>query len=145
MLAYEPLLTRRPFAQPAARRSRIGRSRARTGSAITKAILAVLLACIAGAAFLWMSQEQQARAASQELYSTLAAAVDEQLTIDEVHERLGREPSKSRNPFRKRLVEEYTYRGPFESHTVYAYYSIAATKILEAASIDQTLDNWETE
>ena len=115
------------------------------GSAIVKAIIAVILAAMAGAAFLWMSQEQQARASAQTIYDSLADAVEEQLTVDQIHERLGRLPNDSRTPFKNRLVEEYTYQGPFDSHTVYAYYSVAATKILEAVSIDQKLTEWEQE
>ena len=64
----------------------------RTASMMVKAVIAVVLAAIAGAAFLWMSQEQQARTMSQEIYQSLADAVDDHLTVDEVHERLGRNP-----------------------------------------------------
>ena len=117
----------------------------KSGSAIPKVIVAVVLAALVGAAFLWMSQEQEARAATQEIYDSLEAALDESLTMEDVHQRLGREPNVTREPFKKRIVEEYTYKGPLQEHTVYAYYSVAATKLLVAVTINQKSEKWETD
>ena len=117
----------------------------KSGSAIPKVIVAVVLAALVGAAFLWMSQEQEARAATQEIYDSLEAALDESLTMEDVHQRLGREPNVTREPFKKRIVEEYTYKGPLQKHTVYAYYSVAATKLLVAVTINQKSEKWETD
>ena len=114
-------------------------------SGIVKVIVIVALAALVGAAFLFMTQEQSARNGTQEIYDSLSRAVDDHLTNEEVHKRLGRGPNQTRTPSKHRLVEEYTLKGPFESHTVYAYYTVAATKILEAASLDQKLESWETE
>lgn len=112
---------------------------------IVKVVIVVALAALVGAAFLFMTQEQKARAGSQQIYDTLAGALDKSWTIDEVHEHLEREPNQTRTPSKKRLVEEYAFKGPLESHTVYAYYSVAATQILEAVSMGQKLPDWETE
>ena len=115
----------------------------KTGAILGKVIIALVLAALVGAAFLWMSQEQQARQAAQGIYDALEAALDDSLTDADVHDRLGRQPNVIREPFRKRLVEEYTFKGPFQEHTVYAYYSVAAAKILEAVTINQISETWE--
>jgi len=114
---------------------------------IVKVVIIVILAALVGAAYLFMTQEQAARTASEQAMSTLGDAIDagEQYEPDKVREVLNREPNESRTPFKNRLVEEYIWKGPFSSHTVYAYYEVAAIKILEAVSVNQKLADWETE
>ena len=114
---------------------------------IVKVILIAILAALVGAAYLFMTQEQTARTESEKAMSTLGKAIDdgEQYEPDKVREVLNREPNESRTPFKNRLVEEYTWKGPFSSHTVYAYYTVAAIEILEATSLNQKLEDWETE
>lgn len=117
----------------------------RRKSGIAKVVVVVVLAALVGAAFLLMTQEQTARSSAQQIYDSLSASLDDQLTANDVHEHVGRNPNKTRTPSKHRMVEEYTFKGPFESHTVYAYYSVAATEFLEATSLGQKLDKWESE
>lgn len=118
---------------------------ARSGAVIGRVIVAVILAALVGAAFLLMSQEQQARSAAEDLFNRLSPSLDSNLTIDEVHELTGRGPNATRTPSKHRLVEEYTFKGPIEPHTVYVYYSVAATRIYSAISINQKNEEWESE
>lgn len=116
-------------------------------SGIVKVIIIVVLAALVGAAYLFMTQEQTARTASEQGMTTLGDAIDagEQYDPEKVREVLKRDPNESRTPFKNRLVEEYIWKGPISSHTVYAYYSVAAIKILEAVSLNKKLDDWETQ
>ena len=106
----------------------------------------MVLAALVGAAFLFMTQEKSARAASEQAMATLGDVVDssdDPYEPEKVREVLGREPNESRSPSKNRLVEEYVWKGPFSSHTVYVYYSGATIKVLEAVSLNQTLQDWE--
>ena len=112
---------------------------------IGKVVVFVALAALMGAAFLFMMQEQKARAACEDVNAKLAELIEagESLTPEEVHEKIGRTPHVSRIPGKHRFVEEYRWAGPLSSHTVYAYYETAATKLLEAVSMNQKMPEWE--
>jgi hypothetical protein len=112
---------------------------------IAKVIVVVILAILVGAAFLLMTEEQKARSACEQVHETLGDMIDsgDSPTPEEVHEAIGRKPHETRNPGRHRLVEEYHWKGPMSSHTVYAYYTTGATQLLEAVSINHKLEDWE--
>ena len=112
-------------------------------SGIAKAVIAVVLIALAAAAFLFMTQEQKARDMAETACQKLSDKIDEGLGPDEVHQLLNVEPSNVREPNKNRMIEEFTWRGPFSEHTVYAYYQVAATKLLEATSLNKKLDEWE--
>lgn len=116
-------------------------SKRRTG--IVKVIVIVVLAILVGVAFMLMTQEQEARSAAESAHAVLVEEIDSGLTPEEVHEKLGRDPHETRIPGKNRFVEEYYWSGPMSEHTVYAYYSTGAAKYLEAASINEKMDNWE--
>ena len=112
---------------------------------IVKVIIVVILAVLVAASFLFMTQEQRARGLAEDTVDQLGQIIDEQKQLgpEEVHQAIGCEPTNVRQPNRKRLIEEYTWKGPFSEHTVYAYYEVAATQILEATSLNKKMDDWE--
>ena len=112
---------------------------------VGKAVIIVALAIVVGASFLLMTQEQKARAACEEVNRTLGELIEagESPTPEEVHELIKRQPHVTRNPGKHRLVEEYHWQGPFGKQTVYTYYTTAATKLLEAVSMNAPLEEWE--
>ena len=119
-------------------------------SGIVKVIIVVALAVIVGASSLLMMQEQKARAAAGQVNATLIQAIDDAQeanqatpTSEEVHELIGRIPHLTRQPGRHRYVEEYYWKGPMGEQKLYAYYSSAADKFLEAVSLNQKLTEWE--
>lgn len=115
----------------------------------TKPILMLILIAFVAGAFYLMTQEQAAREYCERINNTLAATINEPsgpgLTPKEVHEKIGVEPNVTRTPGKHKYVEEYTSKGPMDSYVVYAYYKTGATKLLEAVSLNQKLDDWETE
>lgn len=113
----------------------------RTG--IVKVIVIVVLAVLLGVAFMLMTREQEARSAAQTAIDMLTENIDRGLTPEQVHEKLGRKPHETRIPGEHRYVEEFHWKGPMGKHTVYAYYTTGATKLLEAVSMNQTLEKWE--
>ena len=112
---------------------------------IVKVIVVVILAILVAASFMFMSKEQGARRSAELATNKLVQIIDEekQFGPDQVQQTLGVKPTNTREPNRHRLIEEYTWHGPFSEHTVYAYYGVAATKILEATSMNQKMDDWE--
>ena len=117
---------------------------------IAKVIIVVALAALVSAAFLLMNQEQKARTAAEGANTELIKALDEAQdgntstpTPERVHDLIKRKPHVTRAPGRHRYVEEYYWKGPMGQQTVYAYYSTAAEKFLEAVSLNQKLDDWE--
>lgn len=112
---------------------------------VAKAIVIVILAAIVGASFLLMTQEQKARASASDANQSLQAKITagESLTPEEVHQLIGRQPHVSRKPGKHRMVEEYRWKGPMGQQVVYAYYTTAATQLLEAVSLNQKFDDWE--
>lgn len=118
-------------------------SRNRMG--IAKVIVFVVLAILVGVSFTLMTQEEKARSASETVHQTLRDAIEagESPTPEEVHEMVDRTPHEVRNPGKHRLVEEFHWQGPFSEHRVYAYYTTGATKLLEAVSLNQLMEDWE--
>ncbi len=110
---------------------------------IAKVILIAVLAVIAGMAFVFMTREQEARSAAETTLATIKDHIDSGLTPEEIHEKVGREPDATRIPGQHRYVEEYHWSGPFSQHKVYTYYTTGATKLLEAVSMNQKLEDWE--
>ena len=110
---------------------------------IVKVIVIVVLAVLLGVAFMLMKREQEARSAADTAMETMNEILDAGLTPEEVHEKVGREPHVTREPGKHRFVEEYRWKGPMGQHTIYAYYTTGATKLLEAVSMNQKLDKWE--
>ncbi len=112
---------------------------------IAKVVVVVVLAALVVLSFVLMSQEQTVRDESIAVQNKLIEAIDagKPITDEEVHELVGRMPHETRQPGKHRLVEEYHWKGPMSSHTVYAYYTTAAAKLLEASSLNQKLDDWE--
>ena len=110
---------------------------------IVKVIVIVVLAVLLGVAFMLMQREQEARAAAQTAMDSVIEVLDNGLTPEEVREKLGRKPHVTREPGKHRFVEEYQWKGPMGQHTVYAYYTTGATKLLEAVSLNQKLEKWE--
>lgn len=117
----------------------------RQRSGIAKVIVVVILAALVGAAFMIMTQEQKVRTACEQVHATLSDIIvaGDSLTPEQVHKMINRQPHEVRKPGRHRLVEEYRWKGPFSTHTVYAYYTTAATQLLEAVSLNQKMDDWE--
>jgi|GEM_PF-4220936 len=112
---------------------------------IVKVIVIVILAVLLGVAFMLMQREQQARTASETAMETMNEILDQEqgITPEEVREKLGRKPHVTREPGKHRFVEEYQWKGPMGQHTIYAYYTTGATKLLEAVSLNKKLDDWE--
>ena len=115
----------------------------RLGSA--KLLIIVILLALVGASAWIMTQEQAARDACTAAEGILADAIESGpgLTPEEVHEKLGRKPSLERTPGKHRFVEEYRFAGPISTQIIYAYYETAATKLLEAVSVNQKMEQWE--
>lgn len=118
-------------------------SHARPSFGFAKVIVVLVLAALVGVALYLMVQEQGAREYCEGISSKLEAAIDEGLTPEQVHERIGAEPTKMRNLGKYKNVEEYSAQGPMNSYTVYVYYRKAATQFMEAVSANQTLPDWE--
>lgn len=112
---------------------------------IAKVIVFVVLAILVGVSFMFMTQEEKARDASVKLHNTLTEVIEkgESPTPEEVHALVDRTPHETRNPGKHRLVEEFHWQGPFSEHRVYAYYTTGSTKLLEAVSLNQKMDDWE--
>lgn len=110
---------------------------------IVKVILIVVLVVLAAVAFVLMTREQEAQAGAEAAMETIKEHIDSGLTPEEIREKVGRDPDETRTPGKHRFVEEYHWMGPFSQHKVYAYYTTGATKLLEAVSMNQKLDDWE--
>ena len=92
-----------------------------------------------------MTQEQDTRSSVGNMHRTLGDIIEvgQSLTPEEVHKKIGRKPHVTRIPVKHRLVEDYKWKGPFTAHTVYAYYTTAATKLFEDVSMNQILPDRE--
>ena len=112
-------------------------------SGVAKVIIIVILLVLVAASYFLMTQEQKARDASMAVHEELVASIEDGLTPEAVHDKVGRKPHESRKPGKNVFVEEYHWKGPMSQHTVYAYYKTAASQFLEAVSINQKLDEWE--
>lgn len=114
-------------------------------SNIATVVLVVVVLIIVGVFLVLRNQEIGVRAQSQSVYEQLTESLDgtDALTPDQVQQIAGHAPVDTRVPGNHRMVEEYHWSGPFDTYKVFAYYQTGSTKLLEAASLNQTLADWE--
>jgi hypothetical protein len=99
-------------------------------------ILVVVL--LLGVGFVIM-QANQTTAAAQSAYEMLDATLDSggsSLTAEEVHTKLGREPSSTLTPDKHTVIEHYEWSSLMRQHTLKVYYNKAATELMTKIELD---------